>query len=69
MIIADTLHTTAHLTFGRETAQFKQLIALLALVSIVLWSVVLLSMIARLVLCRIWGRQAYSSTRTNLPPF
>jgi len=68
MFIADILHHTAHLTFGRNTAQFKQLVAMLALVSVILWSIVLLTTVARILLCHVWYRRQYASSRTNMPP-
>lgn len=57
MHTADLLHYTARLTFGRETAQFKQLIAFMAAVSIVIWGIVFITMLARLFLCHIWYRR------------
>ena len=46
-------------TFGRQTTQFKQLIAFLAIISLVLWAGVLITLFARLVVCHLWYRRRY----------
>lgn len=67
MDIAHMLHYTARLTFGRETAQFKQLIAFMAMVSIIIWSIVIATMIVRLVARHVLYRKRYSASRSNFP--
>ena len=52
----------ATLTFGRESAQFKQLITYLAILSVVLWVLVLLSTIVR------WGSQIIYRQRKVTKP-
>lgn len=42
------LNYAAQLSFGREAAQFKQLIAFMAIVSLVLWFCVLVTILARM---------------------
>lgn len=60
---------TAQLMFGRQTAQFKQLVALLAAVSIVLWSLVALTILVRIAVCHGWYRRRYAEAgRSNQPP-
>jgi hypothetical protein len=68
MYLAYVLHQSSHLTFGRSTAQFKQLLAFMAIVSIVLWSIVVVTMLARLWACHVWYRRSSSTSNTNLPP-
>jgi len=64
MYSADAVGRISNLTFGRETAQFKELITVLAAVSAVLWLIVLISILARLYLCHVHYRQ----TSPNPPP-
>jgi len=58
MYLASILHQTSRLTFGRETAQFEQLITLMAIVSIAIWSVVLATIVVR-VGWAAWHRRRY----------
>jgi hypothetical protein len=66
--LADGLDHTSRLTFGRETAQFKQLLGMMAIVSVVLWSCVLITMLARLWYGHIWYRRRHQPQRINTPP-
>jgi len=50
---------TAAVTFGRGTAQFKQLIAFMAIVSLVTWAIVFITIIIRLLLCNVWYRHRH----------
>lgn len=59
---------TSHLTFGRDMAQFKQLITFLTALSLALWACVLVSFAARVVLCHIWYRRRESLPPNRLPP-
>ena len=59
---------TARLAFGRDAAQFKQLVAFLATVSLVLWACVLVTMIARALLCHVWYRNRQPMQPNDLPP-
>jgi hypothetical protein len=66
-IVAFALHRSSHLTFGRQTAQFKQLLAVMAIVSVAIWSIVFITMIARLV-SQLWYRHRYMPPPADLPP-
>jgi uncharacterized membrane protein len=54
-------------TFGREIAQFKELVGFLAIVSVVLWAIVIITMVLRMWLCHIWYRRRYR-THHEVPP-
>jgi hypothetical protein len=68
MYLAYALHQTARLTFGRETAQFKQLIAFMAILSVTLWTLVALTLLARMLFCHVWYRRRYVNRDNKLPP-
>jgi len=59
MYIAFLSSHSPHLSFGHDAAQFKQLIAFMATVSIVLWACVLVTVMVRMWLCHIWYRRRY----------
>lgn len=64
-----TLHTqTAQLTFGHDAAQFKQLVAFLAAVSLVLWGCVIATMVYRILVCHVWYRRRQPLQTSDLPP-
>jgi membrane protein insertase Oxa1/YidC/SpoIIIJ len=65
---AAVVQHTSHLTFGRQTAQFKQLIAFMAIVSIVTWSIVIVTIVIRMIMCHIWYRKHYAPSRIIGPP-
>lgn len=67
MYLASVLHQSAHLSFGRETAQYQQLLTLMAAVSIIIWGLVLLTIMLRLGWLT-WQRRRYQMTvsRDNL---
>jgi hypothetical protein len=67
MFVANTELPASHLTFGHQAAQFKELLAIMTVVSIIMWSVVLLTIAARMVLCHIWYRQSRMAHTENLP--
>jgi heme/copper-type cytochrome/quinol oxidase subunit 2 len=53
------------MTFGRDIAQFKQLVAFLSLLSIVLWSLVIITTALRMVAYYFWHyrrRKQFKST-------
>jgi uncharacterized membrane protein len=68
MYTADAVSHASDLTFGRDIAQFKELIGLLAVISIVLWIIVLITILIRLYLCHVWYPRRYHPSNPNLPP-
>jgi uncharacterized membrane protein len=67
MVTAAIVRYTATLTFGRATAQFKQLITVMAVISIVIWIIVLLTMFARIGAYQLWYRRRLPNSRNNPP--
>jgi hypothetical protein len=66
-LTADIVRHTATLTFGRPTAQFKQFISIMAFISIVIWTAVLLTMFIRTFSYHIWYKRRLTNPR-NSPP-
>jgi hypothetical protein len=58
----------SNLTFGRGTAQFKELVAFMAVVSIVSWSLVIITTFLRWWIGRFWYRRAPAENINNLSP-
>lgn len=54
-------------TFGRNIAEYQQLIELLAIMSIALWVTVLATILVRFVVCHVWYRRRYPLQRDNPP--
>jgi hypothetical protein len=50
MHLASTLQQSTHLSFGRATAQFQELVGLMAVISITIWSLVITTILARALL-------------------
>jgi heme/copper-type cytochrome/quinol oxidase subunit 2 len=67
MYTADAVGRASNLTFGRETAQFRELVTILAAVSIVLWLIVFATILARLYLCHVRYRRPYQQTSPGPP--
>lgn len=67
MYLASFLHQGTHLTFGRETAQYQQLLTLMAVVSLVIWALVFITILMRMGWLG-WQRRRYqiSVNRDNL---
>lgn len=62
------IHYTSHLTFGRETAQFKQLLTVMAIVSIITWAIVLITIALRFFMCHVWYKADPDTTQLAGPP-
>jgi len=65
-LVATRLHAS-DLTFGRNVAEYRQLVEWLALASVALWVAVLTTIALRLAICHIWFRYRYPGPRNNTP--
>lgn len=61
MYLALLLHQSSRLTFGRDTAQYQQLLTLMAVVSLAIWGAVFLTILVRLGWST-WHRKRYQMT-------
>lgn len=63
---ANRVHAS-NLTFGRNVAEYHQLVEWLTVTSFVLWTVVLVTMLMRIVMHYVWYRYRYPLYRNNPP--
>ena len=68
MYFAVLLTHASQPTFGRDAAQFKQLVAFLTAVSLVLWVCVLATMVFRILMCHVWYRRRQPLSSNHLSP-
>ncbi|HUB93435.1 MAG TPA: hypothetical protein VMB52_02940 [Verrucomicrobiae bacterium] len=70
MYATDIAGHATQLTFGRETAQFKEFLTFMTVVSVILWVIVLATMLLRLWLGHVWYRKRLraSENPNNLSP-
>lgn len=68
MFFGYALHHEPHLTFGRETAQFQQFVGFMAAVSIVIWSIVVITLLARWWVCSTWRRSIFRIFQKSVSP-
>lgn len=55
--VVPVIYQTSSLTFGRDIAQFRQLITFLTIVSLLLWTVVLITAILRFAAAYMWRQR------------
>jgi len=65
MYVALVVRHTSRLAFGREVAQFHTLLAFMAVVSAVLWTVVLATLLLRWYLGHVWYRRRLRTDDSN----
>jgi hypothetical protein len=63
--VTDSTQAASRLAFGSQTAQFKELITFMAIVSIALWSLVVLTLFVKMWLCHVWYRYRYPRTNND----
>lgn len=69
MYAAITAVCASDLTFGRATAQFRELLAFMAVVSIVSWTLVFVTIFLRWWMGRFWYRRnVHAENINNLSP-
>jgi len=68
MYVPHVVNHTASLTFGHDITQFKQLVAFMTAISIVLWACVLVTFLMRVWLCHVWYRHLRRKERARSLP-
>ena len=68
LLLFATEHVHANnLTFGRNVAEYHQLVEWLAITSLTLWMAVLATMLVRMLMHHVWYRYRYPTYRNNPP--
>ncbi len=65
MYAALVMRHASGLTFGREQAQFHELLVFMAIISTVLWTIVLVTLLLRWYLSYTWSRHQLPADNSN----